>query len=87
MKVCISERAEKELDDMEHQLRRLFIKHMVKLQNMPPRRHLKFGLPFDVENVTKNARMVYEIDAEDLFVVRCFSDHKEYERWYKSFKL
>ncbi len=88
MKIRISEKAEDELDKMESELRALFMKHIEKLGQMPPRRHLKFGLPFNVEDVTKQARMVYHTDEKDetLYVLRCFKDHKEYERWYKSFK-
>jgi len=86
MEVFFSENAEKELDGMDPQIRELFFKHVEKVRNMPPRRHMKFGLPFNVEDVTKQARMVYHIEEKKLYVLRCFKDHKEYERWYKSFK-
>jgi len=53
---------------------------------MPPRRHLRFGIPYHVEDVTKQARLVYDIRKDTLYVVHCFATHKEYEKWYKSFK-
>jgi len=86
MKTEFSEKAEKELDEMDKSLRKLFIKHGEKITAMPPKRHLRFGLPFNVEEVTRQARMVYNIDEETCYILHCFKNHKEYERWYKSFK-
>ncbi|MBI5046980.1 hypothetical protein HZC07_04600 [Candidatus Micrarchaeota archaeon] len=86
MNVLVSEVAEAELDKMDSVLRSFFIKHMEKIAHMPPRRHMKFGLPFTVENVTKQARLVYQINSTNLIVVRCFATHKEYEKWYLSYK-
>lgn len=86
MEVIISETAERELDDVDQTLRKFFIKHIEKISNMPPRRHLKFGLPFNVENVTKQARLIYQIESDKLYILHCFATHKEYERWYMSFK-
>ncbi len=86
MEVIISEIAEKELDDTDQTLRKFFIKHIEKISNMPPRRHLKFGLPYNVENVTKQSRLVYQIDKDKLYILHCFATHKEYEHWCMSFK-
>jgi hypothetical protein len=86
MKIVFSEKAEKELDDTDQSLKRLFIKHAEKIALMPPRRHLRFGLPFNVEEVTRQARIVYNIEEDACFILHCFKTHKEYERWYKSFK-
>ncbi len=86
MKADFSEKAEKELDEMDKSLRKLFIKHAEKITAMPARRHLRFGLPFNVEEVTRQARMVYNIEEETCYILHCFKNHKEYERWYKSFK-
>lgn len=85
MEVLFSEAAEKELDDMDQQLREFFLKHAEKIKAMPPRRHMKFGLPYHVEDVTKQARMVYHIEEKNIYILHCFKNHKEYERWYKSF--
>ena len=47
---------------------------------------MKHGLPWFVEKITKQARLVYRLENECLHVLRCFATHKEYERWYLSFK-
>lgn len=86
MRVAISEKAEKDLDDMEPALRKFFFKHIEKISQMPPRRHMRFGLPYNVEDVTKAARLVYYTENETLFILRCFSRHKEYEKWYMLFR-
>ncbi len=86
MTVHISSRAEKELDDMDEDLRILFMKHLRKMQSMPPRRHMKHGIPYHTEEVTKQDRIIYQIQSRDIFVIHCFKNHKEYEHWYKSYK-
>lgn len=86
MEAVFSDNAEKELDDADRELGGIFLKHAEKLREMPPRRHLRFGMPFNVENVTKQARLVYQIEGNKLYVLHCFKNHKEYERWYSSFK-
>ena len=86
MKIEFSEKAEKELEAADQGLRKLFLKHAEKIASMPPKRHMKFGLPFNVEEVTRQARIVYQIEEGICYILHCFKDHKEYERWYKSFK-
>jgi len=86
MKLEFSEKAEKELEEMDKNLRKLFVKHAEKVSEMPSGRHLRFGLPFNVEEVTKQARLVYHKEKEICIILHCFKNHKEYERWYKSFK-
>ena len=86
MKIVFSEKAEEELDAMESGLRALFLKHIEKINAELQPRHLRFGLPFNVEEVTKQARVVYQKEADKLSILHCFKNHKEYERWYKSFK-
>ena len=86
MEVFFSEKAEKELDEMDKKLRLLFLKHAEKMAKIPPRKHLKFGLPFNVENVTKQSRIVYGREGGKIYILHCFKTHKDYEKWYKSFK-
>ena len=83
-----SEEAEKDFLKLESQLQSYFKKHVEKLCSMPPRRHMRKGLRYYVEEVTKQARLVYDLvdGGSVLFVVRCFALHKEYEKWCKSFK-
>lgn len=86
MKAVFSEKAQADLDRLDLNLQSIFIKHAEKLENMPPRRHMKHGLPYYVEEVTKQARMIFKTKDDVINILHCFSDHKEYERWYKSYK-
>lgn len=86
MKLIYSEKAGKELEEMDKSISDKFRQHLEKLLNMPPRRHLKFGVPYNVEDITKQARMVYELDGDVFYVMRCFKNHKEYKQWYSGFK-
>ena len=86
MEIAWDERGDSDFQALEKTLQRFFKAHLEKLSKMPPRRHLKHGLPFFVEDVTKQARLVYLEDGELLRVIRCFATHKEYEKWYNSFR-
>ena len=86
MKVIVSAKADADLSKMDASIRSFFIMHFEKLQTMPPRRHLRFGMPYNVENVTSQARFAYDVEGDTLWIVRCFATHKEYEKWYKSFR-
>ncbi len=86
MKAFISEKAKKDLDDMSQDLRAVFIKHIEKILDLPPRRHMKHGIPYHVEDVTRQARMIYKIKEDHLQIIHCFKNHKEYEKWYKNYK-
>lgn len=84
--ILFSEKAEKELGDSDLGLRKLFMEHARKIAGMPPRRHMRFGMPFNVEEVTRQARIVYKMEGGKCYILHCFEKHKDYERWYKSFK-
>lgn len=86
MQTQILETAEKELEKIPNPLNKQFGKHIEKLASKETNRHLKHGLPYYTENVTKQAGIIYCIEEETIFVLHCFATHKEYERWYKSFK-
>ncbi len=86
MELLVSDKAKKELEAMPKQLYEDFLNHMEKIQEIPPRKHMKYGIPCHVEKVTKQARLIYQIDAGKLFVLHCFSSHKDYERWYRSYR-
>lgn len=47
---------------------------------------MRYSLPYYAEEVTKQARMIFDIEGQSIKIYHCFSDHKEYERWYKSYK-
>ncbi len=86
MRIFYREEAVRDLEESDREFRLYFKQHIEKLAKMPPRRHMKFGVPYHVEDVTRQARLVYEIDGNTLYVIRCFARHKDYERWYGSFK-
>lgn len=87
MKIDIKDAAKEDLRGFDNQMRIFFKKHIDKLEKMPPRKkHLKYGIPFHKEDVTRQARLVYDILGETLYVIRCFATHKEYEKWYLSYK-
>jgi hypothetical protein len=56
------------------------------MQEAPPRKHMKHGIPCHVEKVARQARIVYNIKGTQIYILHCFATHKEYERWYKSYK-
>jgi len=86
MEIVFSGQAERELDEADSGLREFFIQHAEKIASAPMKRHLRYGLPFFAENVTRQARIVYNIENGVCYILHCFKTHKEYERWYKSFK-
>lgn len=86
MELIFSDNAKKELESLPPDLKPIFLKHLEKIQKIPPRRHMRHGVPYHVEEVTKQARIVYHLEGEDIYVTHCFKSHKEYERWYKSYK-
>ncbi len=71
---------------LERSLQLLFKKHFQKISAMPPRKHLQHGVEYFVEKVTKQARAAFYAEDDVFFIWRCFATHKEYEKWYKSFK-
>ncbi len=86
MALVFSGGAKKELENLPQDLIVLFMRHFEKMQETPPRKHLKHGIPCHVEKVTKQARIVYALEGEDIYIFHCFKGHKEYERWYNSYK-
>jgi hypothetical protein len=86
MEPIYNEKARKDLRKMDINLARVFIKHADKIASLPPRRHMKYGMPFNVDEVEGRGRLVYEYRGEQLFIVRCFDNHKDYEKWYRSYK-
>lgn len=85
MEIKYSPKAFNDLKSFDKKLQAYFLKHIDKLEKMPPRRHMKHGLPCHVENVTRQARLIYSEKKEILIIIRCFSTHKEYEKWYHQY--
>ena len=86
MELIFSDSALKELADLEQELKSQFVRHLEKMEDSPPRKHMKYGIPCHVEKVTKQARIVFNIKGTRIYILHCFASHKEYERWYKSYK-
>jgi len=86
MEIVIAECAVREFERFPRDLQILFLSHFEKIQSLPPRRHLKYGIPFHVEKVTRQARIIYDIRENTLYVLHCFEDHKDYEQWYNSYR-
>lgn len=85
MNVVFQEEARKDLKKMDGYERQFFHDQVKKLAELPPRRHLKYGVPVHVDNVGQG-RIIYQIENETLYILRFFTDHKDYEKWYKSLK-
>jgi len=86
MEIDWSDEAKKDMKAFERKLQGFFLSHADKLAIMPPRRHMKHGLPWNVEDVTKQARLVYLADGDAIRIIRCFATHKDYEKWYQSYR-
>ena len=86
MELIFSEAARKELADLEQELKSQFIRHLEKMQEAPPRKHMKYGTPCHVEKVTRQARIIYNIKGTQIFILHCFNTHKKHERLHKSYK-
>ena len=86
MKLIFSELAKNDLKNISNEFKPLFLKHLEKIQEIPPRKHMTHGIPFHVEKVTQQARIIYSIEDQKLYILRCFIKHKDYERWYESYK-
>ncbi|MFB3764049.1 MAG: hypothetical protein ACE14P_02235 [Methanotrichaceae archaeon] len=86
MELIFSETARKELADLEQELKSQFIRHLEKMLVSPPRKHMKHGIPCHVEKVTRQARIIYNIKGTQIYILHCFATHKDYERWYNSYR-
>lgn len=86
--VIFDEDARNDLNRMDQSERAMFVKKAEKLAEIGPRRHLHHGINAYVENVDRDGRMLYQWDEDGgtLRILRCFTDHKDYVRWYKSYK-
>ncbi len=85
MEVELLEQAKNDLRKMDNSVFIDFMKHLEKIAEIPFQRHLKHGLPFYVE-VVGQGRIVYTIESDTIFVERCFTKNRDYEKWYRSFK-
>jgi hypothetical protein len=80
--IVFKDEALEDLEGMDGAVSDKFDKHFDKLLKMPPGRHLKSGLPYCVDEVGQG-RIIYRIEEDTIYIIRCFTTHKEYEKWYK----
>ena len=86
MELVFSDSARKELESLPEEITDILLKHLEKMQEMPPRKHMKYGIPCHVEKVTKQARIVFNIEGDHIYILHCFGSHKECGRWYGSYR-
>jgi len=84
--LIFSDSAKRELESMDEVMRSAFLTHFEKIHARFPHNHMKYGIPCHVENVTKQARIIYDTREDQTYIVHCFTTHKEYEHWYSSYK-
>ncbi|HEY3274374.1 MAG TPA: hypothetical protein VGJ92_11455 [Methanocella sp.] len=85
MLVVLSDKAKRDILKMDEKPARIFAKHIDKISKLPPRRHLKHGLPYSVDEVG-GGRLVYTYKEGTLYIIRCFTNHRDYEKWYESYE-
>lgn len=87
MHVIFKDKALKELKKMDRSEQVLFYKHVKKIMETGPRKHLSYNVSAFVDEVVQG-RIAYQWEDKDetLYILRCFVDHKEYEKWYNSYK-
>lgn len=87
MNIVFTEEAKKEYTKLDKSVKENFKKHIKKIsEEKINRRHLKFGLPFFIENVGVSSRIAYKIEENRIIIYHFFPTHKEYENLYKNYK-
>ena len=85
MDIIVLKEADDDLSKFTADYRETIHKHISKIsQEGLSRKHLHYGLPYFVDKVGYSGRIVYDIQENQIFIVRIFNDHKEYERWLKN---
>ena len=80
--VGFQEDARKHLLAMDFSVREKLIRKIARMENEPPGRHLRFGLPYFVEQLGQY-RIAYTCDEKKgEKIIHFVGDHKEYEKWY-----
>jgi mRNA-degrading endonuclease RelE of RelBE toxin-antitoxin system len=79
--IFFSYEAKKEFKSLENTTKKMFAKHIVKMETNAPRKRLR-NTNFYVEQVGQG-RVVCLICTNRIEILRIFATHKEYERWYK----
>ena len=86
MNLIFKDGALRDLKKQDRKLQKQFLDHSEKMKIHPSKKHFKFGVPFFVEKITKQARFIFNIENDTIYILRCFKTHKEYEDYYKRFR-
>ncbi len=86
MELLFTEEAKKDLLKLDKYEQKIFMKHAEKILIYENRKHLKHGVPLYVEKVSKQARIIYDIQEEKLIILKICATHKEYEKIYTEFR-
>ena len=78
-KVIISDEAMQEFRVLDNSLKGIFAKHLIKLESIFPKKHLKNGLPYFIEKVG-SGRIICRVEGEKIYIGHIFKNHKEYEK-------
>jgi len=79
--ILFSHKAREDFLNLETTTKKSIAKHIIKMETNPPRKRLR-NTNFYVEQAGQG-RIVCAIFANRIEILRIFSIHKEYERWYK----
>jgi mRNA-degrading endonuclease RelE of RelBE toxin-antitoxin system len=86
LEVIFSRKAQKDLDSIDLSIKKIIFALIEKNAPNPLGMHMRHGLPFFVENATRQARIIYNQEDKNLLILRCFQTRKQYEKGYKSFR-
>ena len=78
MNIELSDSTKARFKELDGSLRPLFVKHFRKLAANPKGRHLQHGFKDYTEEVTKQARIIYNFDENTIYILRCCVTYKEY---------
>ncbi len=78
--VILSPEAVKDLDRMCRDMFNAFNKGFDSIAVNPFSRHMKHGMPFYKKRIG-GGRIVYQVRGSKVYIARCFTSHKEYDKW------
>jgi len=85
VEIIITDNADEEMGNMGSSTRIRFDKHILKIATKRPTRFFK---DHNIVQVGDQGRIIFQVDLKDdvLYILRCFSTHKDYEKWYHSLR-
>lgn len=87
LEIELSDDAEKELRKMDGSIRKIFVHRIALIAESQPQPtkflHLGDRIWF-VDEIGSDKRLPYYIENGKLYIPHCFTDHKDYDKWWKS---